>query len=90
MDIDSNNTPLEFPADHPVKVMGRASPEFRARVLQVAALHAGPLVPEQVSERLSRDGNYVSLTFVIRAESREHLDRLYRELHATGLVLYAL
>jgi putative lipoic acid-binding regulatory protein len=90
MDIDANTTPLEFPSEQPVKVMGRNSPEFRARMLQVVALHAGPVQPTQVTERLSRDGNYLSLTCTVRAESREHLDRIYRELHATGLVLYAL
>jgi putative lipoic acid-binding regulatory protein len=90
MDINSETTPLEFPSDYPVKVMGKASPEFRARMLQVVALHAGPIDAAQITERLSRDGNYLSLTCVVRAESREHLDRLYRELHATGLVLYAL
>lgn len=90
MDIDSTNTPLDFPCDYPVKVMGKSSPEFRARMLQVVALHAGPVDPERLSERPSRDGKYLSLTYLVRAESRDHLDRLYRELHATGLVLYAL
>lgn len=90
MNIDSSNTPLEFPTDYPVKVMGRTSTEFRARVLQVVALHMGPLSADRIAERLSRDGNYLSLTCTVRAESREHLDLLYRELHATGLVLYAL
>jgi putative lipoic acid-binding regulatory protein len=70
--------------------MGKTSPEFRARMLQVVALHAWPVDAAQITERLSRDGNYLSLTCMVRAESREHLDRLYRELHATGLVLYAL
>lgn len=83
-------SPLEFPCDYPVKVMGRSTPEFRARTLQVVALHAGPVDAARITERLSRDGNYLSLTCTVRAESREHLDRLYRELHATGLVLFAL
>jgi putative lipoic acid-binding regulatory protein len=90
MDIDATNTPLDFPCDYPVKVMGKASPEFRARMLQVIALHAGLVDAARVSERLSRDGTYLSLTCVVRAESRDQLDRLYRDLHATGLVRYAL
>lgn len=90
MNIDSNSTPLEFPCDYPVKVMGRSSPEFRARMLQVVAVHAGPLDAARIAEKPSRDGNYLSLTCTVRAESREMLDRLYRDLHATGLVLYAL
>lgn len=90
MNIDANNTPLEFPCDYPVKVMGRSTPDFRARMLQVLAVHAGQLEAAQITEKLSRDGNYTSLTVVVRAESREMLDRIYRDLHATGLVKYAL
>jgi putative lipoic acid-binding regulatory protein len=90
MDIDSDSTPFEFPCDYPVKVMGKATPEFRARMLQIVARHVGPLEAAQVTERLSRDGNFLSLTCTVRAESRDQLDRLYRELHSTGLVLYAL
>jgi len=90
MDIDATNTPLEFPCDYPVKVMGKASPDFRARMLQVIALHSGALDSARITERPSRDGTYLSLTYLVRAESREQLDRLYRELHATGLVLYSL
>ncbi|MCZ8131879.1 MAG: DUF493 domain-containing protein [Steroidobacteraceae bacterium] len=90
MTIDSDSTPLEFPCNYPVKVLGRNSPEFRARMLQVMALHFGPVESVNVTERISRDGNYLSLTCTVRAESREQLDRTYRDLHSTGLVLYAL
>lgn len=80
---------LEFPCDYPVKVMGRQSTEFRARMLAVLEANA-TLVADGVSERPSRDGTYLSLTCVVRVDSREHLETLYRELHATGLVLFAL
>lgn len=88
--MDAKPSPLEFPCEYPLKVMGRSTPEFRVRMLQVVAVHAGPLEAARISERASRDGNYLSLTLTVRAESREHLDRIYRDLHATGLVLYAL
>jgi putative lipoic acid-binding regulatory protein len=83
-------SPLEFPCEYPVKVMGRRTPEFRPRMLEVLAAHGVPAEPEAISERLSRDGTYLSLTLSIRVDSRDQLDRIYRELHATGLVLFAL
>jgi putative lipoic acid-binding regulatory protein len=43
-----------------------------------------------VAERPSRDGTYLSLTFTLKVDNREQLERIYRRLHATGLVLYAL
>lgn len=82
------DSPLEFPGDHPVKVMGRNTPEFRAQVLAVLA--EGPAPAPAVAERISRDGGFVSLSIVVRVESRDELDTLYRRLHATGLVLYSL
>ncbi len=82
------DSPLEFPGDHPVKVMGRNTPEFRAQVLAVLAGGATPA--PAVAERISRDGGFVSLTVVVRVASRDELDALYRRLHATGLVLYSL
>jgi putative lipoic acid-binding regulatory protein len=90
VNIDVDNTPLAFPCDYPVKVMGRSTADFRVRMLQVMAVHVGQLDAARIAERLSRDGNYTSLTVLVRADSREMLERLYRDLHATGLVLYAL
>jgi putative lipoic acid-binding regulatory protein len=84
------DSPLEFPGDHPVKVMGRNTPDFRARVLAVLAEGAAQSPAPQVEERLSRDGSFVSLTCTVRVANREELDDLYRRLHATGLVLYSL
>ena len=82
-------SPLSFPCDYPVKVMGRHTPEFRTRVLAVLTAEA-PGAELETRERLSRDGTYLSLTCTLRVGSREQLDRIYRQLHATGLVLYAL
>jgi putative lipoic acid-binding regulatory protein len=69
--------------------MGRHTPEFRTRMLEVLERQPSSTV-SSVAERLSRDGNYLSLTCTVRVDSRERLDSLYRELHATGLVLIAL
>jgi putative lipoic acid-binding regulatory protein len=80
---------LEFPCEYPIKVMGRQSDEFRARMLAVLEARAA-IVADGISERPSRDGTYLSLTCIVQVESREHLDTIYRELHATGLVLFAL
>ena len=82
-------TGLEFPCDYALKLMGRNTPEFRAAVRAIVS-HQPPKSLEVDAERISRDGNFLSLTCHVHAASREALDALYRELHATGLVLYAL
>ena len=81
---------FEFPCEVPVKVMGRAGGDCRRLAREIVARHAGTLDDSQVVERLSKDENFVALTFTIRASSREQLDALYRELTASEDVLIAL
>ncbi|HEY7379009.1 MAG TPA: DUF493 domain-containing protein [Steroidobacteraceae bacterium] len=81
---------FEFPCEFPVKVMGRATDGFRRRAREIVERHAGTLSAEQVIERLSRDENFVSLTFTFRASSREQLDALYRELTGAQDILIVL
>jgi uncharacterized protein len=78
---------LKFPTDYPIKVVGRASDELRARVHAVMLRH----VPEQditsVSERLSGQANYLAISYVIRATSREQVVALVNELKAADGVM---
>ena len=83
-------SPLEFPCDHALKVMGRNAPEFRERMLAVLTAELGAAATIAVQERRSGDGTFLSLTLTVRVESRPQLEHLYRALHATGLVLFAL
>jgi putative lipoic acid-binding regulatory protein len=71
---------LEFPTDYPIKIIGRPSDEFRARVHAIVLRHAPLLEPERVSERLSENGNFLSISYRVRAESREQVIALTAEL----------
>lgn len=78
---------LQFPTDYPIKVVGRPSDEFRARVHGILLRHAPSLDPDQVSERLSENGNFLSISYMIRAESREQVIALVNDLKACEGVL---
>ena len=78
---------LQFPTDYPIKVVGRPSDEFRARVHAVMLRHAPTLDPDQVTERLSENGNFLSISYMIRAESREQIIALVTDLKAGEGVL---
>lgn len=80
---------FEFPCVYPLKLIGRQSDEFRQQVRAVLARQAS-LQPSALTERLSRDGTYLSLACEVHVDSRAQLDALYRELHSTGHVLFAL
>ncbi len=81
---------FQFPCEFPIKVMGRDSESFRSLTLAIVERHAGPLAAGSISERQSRKGRFLALTYTIRAESRAQLDRIYQELTDSGVVLVAL
>ena len=80
----------DFPSDFPIKVMGRHDSDLRALTQGIIERHAGPLAESSVRTRTSADGNFLALTYVVRANSREQLDAIYRELTACKSVLMAL
>lgn len=81
---------FQFPCDFPIKVMGRDSESFRTLTLAIVERHAGPLAADQITERMSREGRFLALTYTIRAESRAQLDGIYQDLTDSGVVLVAL
>jgi putative lipoic acid-binding regulatory protein len=78
---------LRYPTDYPIKVVGRPSDEFRARVHAIMLRHAPKLEPARVTERLSENGNFLSISYVIVAESNEQVIALVNDLKAVEGVL---
>ena len=78
---------LEFPTDYPIKVIGRPSDEFRAHVHAIVLRHVPSIEPERVTERLSENGNFLSISYNIRAESREQVVALTSDLKGCEGVL---
>ena len=52
--------------------------------------HAPTLDPDRVSERLSENGNFLSISYTIVAESREQVTALATDLKACEGVLMIL
>ncbi|MDP9083798.1 MAG: DUF493 domain-containing protein [Pseudomonadota bacterium] len=80
----------EFPSEFPIKVMGRHDSDLRALTQAIIERHAGSLPESAIRTRTSADGNFLALTYVVNATSREQLDAIYRELTACKSVLMAL
>lgn len=70
--------------------MGRADDNFDAVVVGIIRKHTPDFSDSTVKSRLSKGGNYVSITVTINARSREQLDNIYLDLTANELVLVAL
>lgn len=81
---------LQFPTDYPIKVVGRPSPEFRAHIHAIVVKHVPNVETDRISERLSENGNFLSISYMIRAESREQVVALAKDLTAAEGVLMVI
>jgi uncharacterized protein len=81
---------LTFPTDYPIKIVGRPSAEFRARIHAVVIKHAPDVETDRITERLSENGNFLSISYTIVARSREQVVALAKDLTATEGVLMVI
>jgi putative lipoic acid-binding regulatory protein len=81
---------LSFPCEFPIKVMGRSSETFEAEVVGIVRKHAPDLSEDAVTSRASGKGNYIAVTVIVTATSKEQLDNIYLELNAHEDVMMTL
>lgn len=81
---------LQFPTDYPIKIVGRPSAEFRAHIHAIVLKHVPNVETDRISERLSENGNFLSISYMIRAESREQIIALAKELTSAEGVLMVI
>ncbi|AHV93543.1 YbeD family protein [Bordetella holmesii] len=90
MNIPPEDSLIEYPSDFPIKVMGKQHPDFAQTLTGVVLQFDPDFDPASVEMRPSKGGNYMGLTFTVRAVSREQLDALYRALHGHPMVSIVL
>ena len=81
---------LQFPCRFPIKVMGKSDAQLETDLITITRRHVPDLGEGAISQRPSREGNYIAFTITITAQSQEQLDNLYREIHAHPLVMMVL
>lgn len=81
---------LHFPCDYPIKVVARAGAGLRDEIDAVFRRHAGPTALEGVSERASAQANFVSITYLIEAQSEAQIAALFTELKTCPSVMMVL
>lgn len=89
-DTKEPKTNLTFPRDFTIKVMGKTDSDFKEKVTAIIKKHFPNIKDEQISQRPSKDNNYLALSININAESKEQLDALYQDLSAEPSILMAL
>lgn len=88
--MHEEETLLQFPCDFPIKVMGRAEPGFDTMILELVRKHFPDLQESAMTSRPSKGGKWVSVTLVLRAQSKSQIDAVYLDLTAHEKVVMAL
>ena len=70
--------------------MGRDQENFRHAAVLLVEQHAGKLPDDAISTSTSRNGNFLSITITIEAQSQDQLDNIYNDLSNHEAVLVAL
>jgi putative lipoic acid-binding regulatory protein len=81
---------ISFPTDYPIKVVARPELALRAGIDAVFERHFGALGTGNPAEKSSAQGNFVSLTYLMRVENVEQLVALNADLQALPGVLFVL
>jgi putative lipoic acid-binding regulatory protein len=81
---------LAYPCDFPIKILGHTQAGFAQSILAIVKKHAPEFDGAKMEMKTSKRGKYLSLTCVIRANSREQLDGLYQELCDHPMVVMVL
>ncbi|MEQ1515570.1 MAG: DUF493 domain-containing protein [Usitatibacteraceae bacterium] len=92
---EGEETLLKFPTPFPIKAMGRMESKqsdegFAQLVLGVVLKHAPDFNAASLEMRPSKNGNFISVTATINAQSKAQIDAIYLELTGNPLVLMAL
>lgn len=92
---EGEETLLRFPTPFPIKAMGRmkndtSDESFAQFFLGVVLKHAPDFDATTVEMRPSKNGNFISVTATINAQSKAQIDAIYLELTGNPLVLMAL
>lgn len=77
---------IEFPCEYPIKVMGKAHPDFHAYVLEVMHRHAPGFDESAITIRDSSKGTFQAITVVITCTGKPQLEAIHDDLKEHRMV----
>jgi len=81
---------IDYPSAFPIKVMGAQAEGFEEAMVAVARQFDPAFDAATIERRPSKAGNYLGLTLIVTATSREQLDELYRAFSSHPMVKMVL
>lgn len=86
----SDTTLMEFPCRFSIKAFGEQDAAFEQTVFDLIRAHVPELEPDDLAQKASTRGRYVSVTVTIIAQSRAQLDAIYQDLTDHDAVVMSL
>lgn len=88
---DEKKPLIDYPTVYAFKVMGRREHGFAEWVrVMFGRLMGSEVSRDSISENVSKQGNYVSLTVSVYLLSEQHRQTIYAALHREKRILYYL
>jgi uncharacterized protein len=75
-----NETTIKFPCDYPIKIIGKTSDDFDARIITIINKHQDKPFEGELLQKKSKEGKYQSFTVTIHATSIDQLKALFQTL----------
>jgi putative lipoic acid-binding regulatory protein len=88
--MSEQETLFEFPCQFPIKAMGKADVELPVIVTEIVRRHVLEIDEAAIKTRPSKDGNFIAVTVIIEASSKQQLDAIYQDLTDHPHVLVSL
>jgi putative lipoic acid-binding regulatory protein len=85
-----HESPIKFPCDFTIKVVGKANREFENAVMQIMQQYFPQFGRHNYKKRLSRDANYLAYTITIYVIDKPMLDAIYQSLSRSAEILFVL
>lgn len=76
----SNQQIFEFPCRFPIKIMAEPYESVSRYILDVLEKHIEDSENIEFNTRMSKNNNYISITAIFTATSKDQLDNLYQEI----------
>lgn len=86
----TESSPIQFPCDFVIKVMGKNNNDFERNVLTIVAKYFSNFDKKNVTKKFSKDHHYVSLSVTVFAQNKAQLDATYQALSDCDDVLMSL
>ena len=81
---------IDFPCEFPIKILGKDNDVFENTVSQIMAKHDQKYSEISVKKNISKNKNYIALTWVVNVNNQDELDNIYKDLSKDKNILFVL